>query len=110
MIELTRTNSAERCRAISEGRPSDGNRLFDLLVAIHRELRVRGIEAQRQLLVLLDDPDLGTRCWAATAVMEFAPTEGEWVLVDLARNAGGVVGFSAEWTLKEWKAGTLKPL
>lgn len=97
-------------RAIEAGKPKDGNCMFDLLVAIHRELRARGVEAQRQLLVLLDDPHLGTRCWAATAVMEFAPKEGERVLTDLARSAGGLVGFSAEWTLEEWKAGTLKPL
>jgi hypothetical protein len=60
--------------------------------------------------VLLDDPDLGTRCWTATAVMEFAPREGERVLTDLARNAGGLVGFSAEWALEDWKAGALKSL
>lgn len=110
LVEKTRTLSAERMRAIYAGKPKDGNRMFDLLVAIHRELRARGMEAQRQLLVLLDDPDLGTRCWAATAVMEFAPEEGERVLADLAKNAGGLVGFSAEWALEEWKAGTLKPI
>jgi hypothetical protein len=110
LVEKTRTLSAERMRAIYAGKPKDGNRMFDLLVAIHRELRARGLEAQRQLLVLLDDPDLATRCWAATAVMEFAPEEGERVLADLAKSAGGLVGFSAEWALKEWKAGTLKPI
>jgi uncharacterized protein DUF2019 len=110
LIEKTRTLSAERMRAIYAGKPKDGNRMFELLVAIHRELRARGIEAQRQLLSLLDDPDLGTRCWAATAVMEFAPEEGERVLADLAKSAGGLVGFSAEWALEEWKSGTLKPL
>jgi hypothetical protein len=110
LVEETRTLSAERMRAIHAGRPKDGNRMFDLLVAIHRELRARGIEAQRQLLMLLDDPDPGTRCWTATAVMEFAPKEGARVLTELAKSAGGLVGFSAEWTLEEWRAGTLKPL
>ncbi|HYO72918.1 MAG TPA: DUF2019 domain-containing protein [Archangium sp.] len=110
LVEITRTASAERIRAIYASKPDDGNSKFDLLVAIHRELRARGIEAQRKLLVLLDDPDPGTRCWTATAVMEFAPREGERVLAELARNAGGLVGFSAEWALEEWKAGTLKPL
>ena len=110
LIEKTRTLSAERMRAIYAGKPKDGNRMFDLLVAIHRELRARGIDAQRQLLVLLDDPDPGTRCWAAIAVMEFAPVEGARVLAELARTAGGLVGFSAEWALEEWKAGTLKPV
>lgn len=110
LIEKTRTLSAERWRAIYAGKPKDGNRMFDLLVAIRRELRKRGMEAQRQLLALIDDPDPGTRCWAAISVLEFAPDEAERVLTELARSAGGLVGFSAEWTLEEWKAGTLKPL
>lgn len=84
--------------------------MFDFLVAINRELRARGMEAQRHLLVLLDDPDLGTRCWAAKAVLEFAPREGERVLADLAKHADGLIGFSAEWALEQWNAGALKPL
>ena len=110
LIEKTRTLSAERWRAIYAGKPKDGNRMFDLLVAIHRELRARGLEAQHQLLRLLDDSVPGTRCWAATSVLEFAPVDGERVLADLAKNAEGLVGFSAEWALEKWKAGTLKPL
>ncbi len=110
LIEKTRTLSAERWRAIYAGKPKEGNRMFDLLVAIHRELRARGMDAQRQLLGLLDDPDQGTRCWAATSVLEFEPGEGERVLTELAKHAEGLVGFSAEWTLEKWKAGTLKPL
>lgn len=110
LVEKTRSLSAERWRAIYAGKPKDGNRMFDLLVAIRRELRTRGMEAQRQLLSLLDDPNPGTRCWVAASVLEFAPDEGERVLTDLSKNAEGLVGFSAEWTLERWKAGTFKPL
>ncbi|QRN95312.1 DUF2019 domain-containing protein [Archangium violaceum] len=110
LIENTRSLSAERWRAIYAGKPKEGNRMFDLLVAIHRELRARGMDAQRQLLKLLDDPDPGTRCWAAAAVLEFAPDEGERVLIELAKHAEGLVGFSAEWTLEKWREGTFKPL
>ena len=110
LIDKTRTLSAERWRAIYAGKPKEGNRMFDLLVAIHRELRARGMDAQRQLLELLDDPDPGTRCWTAAAVLEFAPDEGERVLTELAKHAEGLVGFSAEWTLEKWREGTFKPL
>ncbi len=110
LIEKTRILSAERWRAIYAGKPKDGNRMFDLLVAIDRELRARGLDAQRQLLRLLDDPDLGTRCWVAASVLEFAPDEGERVLTELAKAPNGLIGFSAEWTLEQWKAGTFKPL
>ncbi|WP_257463328.1 DUF2019 domain-containing protein [Archangium lipolyticum] len=110
LVEKTRALSSERWRAIYAGKPKEGNRMFDLLVAIDRELRARGLEAQRQLLKLLDDPDPGTRCWAAASVLEFAPSEGERVLTELAKPPNGLVGFSAERTLKQWRAGTFKPL
>jgi hypothetical protein len=109
LIEKARAASAERWRAISEGRTREGNRLYDLLVEIRRELRARGEEAQRQLLVLLDDPEPGTRCWAAASVLEFAPAEGERVLAELAKIPKSLVGFSAELTLEQWKAGTFNP-
>jgi hypothetical protein len=110
LIEATRSNSSERWRAISEGRPKDGNRMFDLLVAMRRELRTRGLEAQRQLLALLNDPDPGTRCWVAASVLEFAPGEGERVLTELAKLPDSLVGFSAEMILEQWRSGTFKPL
>ena len=83
--------------------------MYDLLVAIERELKARGIEAQRQMLKLLDDPDPGTRCWVAGSVLKFAPAEGERVLTDIAAHVDGLVGFSAERTLEQWKAGTFNP-
>ncbi|MFY0525192.1 DUF2019 domain-containing protein [Archangium gephyra] len=109
LIERIRTLSAERWPAIYAGKPREANRMYDLLVAIEKELKARGIEAQRQLLKLLDDPDPGTRCWAAVSVLEFAPGEGERVLTDIAAHVDGLVGFSAERSLEQWKAGTFNP-
>lgn len=110
LVEHVRTLSAERLRAIQAGKPKDGNRMFDLLVAIERELRVRGIEAQRELLRLLDEPDLGTRSWVAASVLEFAPDEGVRVLTELIQKPNGLAGISAEMTLDRWKSGTWEPL
>jgi hypothetical protein len=109
LIEKARALSAERWPAIHAGKPKEANRMYDLLVAIRRELRARGIDAQRQLLKLLEDPDPGTRCWAAGSVLEFAPGEGERVLTEIARHVDGLVGFSAERTLEQWRAGTFNP-
>ncbi|MFL5358513.1 DUF2019 domain-containing protein [Archangium sp.] len=110
LVEKTRSLSAERARAIKDCRPRDGNRMFDILVAIERELRARGVEAQRQLLKLLDDPNPATRCWVAASVLEFAPAEGERVLTELASVPSGFVSWSAGMALEQWKAGTYKPL
>ncbi|WP_075335916.1 DUF2019 domain-containing protein [Archangium gephyra] len=109
LVEKIRTLSAERWPAIYAGKPREANRMYDLLVAIERELKARGIEAQRQMLKLLDDPDPGTRCWVAGSVLQFAPAEGERVLTDIAAHVDGLVGFSAERTLEQWKAGTFNP-
>ncbi|MFE8595937.1 DUF2019 domain-containing protein [Archangium violaceum] len=109
LVEKIRILSAERWPAIHAGKPREANRMYDLLVAIEKELKARGIEAQRQMLKLLDDPDPGTRCWAAGSVLEFAPADGERVLTDIAEHVDGLVGFSAERTLEQWKAGTFNP-
>jgi uncharacterized protein DUF2019 len=109
LIEKTRILSAERWPAIHAGKPGEANRMYDLLVAIRQELKSRGIEAERQMLKLLDDPDPGTRCWVAGSVLAFAPAEGERVLTDIAAHVDGLVGFSAERTLEQWKAGTFNP-
>ncbi|AKJ01188.1 Hypothetical protein AA314_02814 [Archangium gephyra] len=42
-------------------------------------------------------------------MLQFAPAEGERVLTDIAAHVDGLVGFSAERTLEQWKAGTFNP-
>lgn len=110
LVEKYRELSARHWRAIEAGQPKAANRDFDVLVAINRELRSRGVEDHRKLLELLNDPDPRTRCWAATDVLEFAPREGEQVLAELAKAQRGLVGFTAERVLKQWKDGTFRPL
>jgi hypothetical protein len=42
-------------------------------------------------------------------VLDFAPNEAEQVLSELARIPKSLVGFTAELTLQQWKAGIFKP-
>lgn len=109
LVEKYRELSARHGRAIEAGNHKAANRDFDVIVAINKELRARGIEAHRELLTLLNDPEPGTRCWAATDVLEFAPREGEQVLAELAKVPRSLVGLTAEMTLRQWKAGEYKP-
>ncbi|WP_075005837.1 DUF2019 domain-containing protein [Stigmatella aurantiaca] len=109
LVEKYRELSARHGRAIEAGNHKAANRDFDVIVAVNKELRARGIEAHRELLTLLNDPEPGTRCWAATDVLEFAPREGEQVLAELAKVPGSLVGLTAEMTLRQWKAGEYKP-
>ena len=109
LVEKYRELSARHGRAIEAGNHKAANRDFDVIVAINKELRSRGIEAHRELLTLLNDPEPGTRCWAATDVLEFAPREGEQVLAELAKVPRSLVGLTADMTLRQWKAGEYKP-
>ena len=110
LVEKTKVFSSGRWRAIYAGKPREGNRMYDLLVTIRSELGSRGPEACNQLLKLLEDPDQGTRCWVAASVLDFAPEAAERVLMEIAATPdNGLVGFSAERTLEQWKAGTFHP-
>jgi len=94
-------------RATEEGNPRKANEQHDILAAAYRELRKRGLAAQRKLLPLLVHADVGVRIWAAAHALEFSPRDGEPVLVAIAR-LSGPIGFSAEMTLKEWRKGRLE--
>jgi len=83
------------------------NKAADEIATIHRELRERGSAALARLLPLLKDDDSSVRTWAAAHALTFAPTEAATVLKDLA-TAPGLIGISAEMTLREWRAGRLR--
>ena len=80
------------------------NNEADLIAAAYRELRRRGSESA--LLVLLESKDDGVTAWAGAHALEFAPEQGEPVLAKLAESPG-LLGFGAQITLREWRAGRL---
>lgn len=100
--------SSAHGKATESGNHKVANKNYDVIAAVYGELRQRGLEERKRLLVLLDHKDPGVRCWAASHTLEFAPEESEAVLKALARIQGSLVGFSAEVTLDEWRNGNLK--
>jgi hypothetical protein len=110
LVEEFRRLSAEHGHALEAGNPRVANRRFDTLMAIRHELRSRGLEAQRQLLKLLADPEPSTRSWTARSVLEFSPSDAEQVLEELVRTQTGILRFTARLTLEKWREGTFKPL
>jgi uncharacterized protein DUF2019 len=109
LVEELRRLSAEHGHALEAAKPRMANRKSDTLVAIIKELRSRGPEAQHQLLKLLADPEPSTRYWTAAAVLDFAPSEAEQVLEELSRTQRNLTGFKADWTLEQWRGGTFNP-
>ena len=106
LVELYADAALRHGKARFGSDPSAGNADADRIAAIYRALRLRG--AEFALLPLLEDPDDGVRGWAAAHALEFAPADGEPVLERLADSPeAGLVGFSAEVTLREWHEGRL---
>lgn len=106
LIEEYRAAAALHGAATESGDYRVANRNHDLVAEIYSELRVRGADAQRQLLILLDDVDPHVRGWAAAHALDFAPDRGERVLRRLVAEQG-VAGLNAEMTLEEWSKGSL---
>jgi hypothetical protein len=94
-------------RATEQGDYVKGNAAHEVISSVYRELRRRGPDAQRALLDLLGDPEVGVRCWAASHALEFSPADGERVLSELAGVPKSLVSFSAKMTLKQWRDGKL---
>ncbi len=57
---------------------------------------------------LMDHPDPGVALWAATFALRYFPGRAERVMRRLSEDPSLSIGFSAEVTLKEWKAGRLE--
>jgi hypothetical protein len=107
LSELFVASSNARKLASKQLDPELGNEHFDMMANIYRELKSRGIDAQRSLLPLLDHGDPDVRCNAAALALEFAPSLAEPVLQSL-RELHGFVGYDAGSILREWKAGRLQ--
>jgi hypothetical protein len=92
-------------QALAAGNPRSANRSHDKLASAYRELRNRA--AASQLLPLLRSEDENVRVCVAAHALEFAPEQGEPVLVRFMAHPG-LLRTRAEYTLKAWREGTLK--
>jgi hypothetical protein len=81
------------------------NRAADRIAGAYRELRSRA--AAPHLLPLLKSENEYVRTCVAAHALEFAPEQGEPVLLWLAARPGPH-RTAAKYALKEWRAGTLK--
>ncbi len=108
LVDRYATSADAHARATDAGDSSAANDAFEAISTIYRELRRRGISAQRALLPLLHDPRPGVRGWAGAHALEFAPDDGERTLTVLSETSSSLVGFSAKITFQEWRAGKLR--
>jgi hypothetical protein len=81
------------------------NRAHDRIASAYRELRSRA--AASHLLPLLRSENENVRSFVAAHALEFAPEQGEPVLMGFASRPGRL-RTPAEYALKAWREGTLK--
>ena len=84
LLDLYEEAARTHGRATEAGDSPSANSAAGTVSAVYMELRRRGIEAQRKMLVLLENSDSAVRLWAASHALEFAPDEGEPILLYLA--------------------------
>jgi hypothetical protein len=108
LISSYRDAAREHGSATAAGEYRTANRRHDEIVAIYHELVRRGSEGRTALLSLLEHDDLSVRVWAAVHSLQFAPAEAEAVLEAIAQSPPGLVRLAAEYSLEEWRKGTLK--
>lgn len=101
----TYAEAAEKADDISDRRSQ--NAAARCILAIRKELQSRGIQSERALLPLLDHPHAGVRLWAARGVLEFDREPAEATLTAIAESDKTLRGFTAQITLREWRAGRL---
>lgn len=90
-------------------RPRRANRLHDEVVKLCRGVYQSEGQLRDLLLPLLSDADHRVRGVAAWMLLWEEPKAAAAVLEENAR-IPGFEGFTAEMTLKEWRAGRLRPL
>lgn len=107
LLRLYERATAAHGTATEKGDYRTANREDETIAAVFRELRGRGIEAQKALLGFLDHGDPYVRVLTAAYALEFAPEQGEPVLTEISRSRG-IPALNAEMTLQEWRKGNLK--
>jgi hypothetical protein len=100
--------AAAHGRATEAGDAKSANEAYEAVAGLYGELRRRGQAAQRALLPLLTNADLGVRAWVGAHALEFAATEAEPVLTAMSEIPKSLVSFSAKMTLREWREGKLR--
>jgi hypothetical protein len=89
-----------------EGSATITNRAYDRIVKAFSILLGYGKAGRQAILSLCDHENRSVRSWAAAHSLKYDAKKAEATLKELSEGPG-LLAFSAEMTLKEWKKGTL---
>jgi len=96
--------SIERWKYLNDGDSKNGNKCYDELLAIARELRIEN--KLQDLDILLDDENDGVKFEAGTKLLTINSKKAEKTLEKLTEKKG-TLPFTVKMTLKTWRAGNL---
>jgi hypothetical protein len=109
LVELFAAKAVERERFMKAHDPRKANARFDQMVKIYDVLKNRGLDAQRQLLPLLQHKDHHVRYSAAARVLEFNADQAIPILEELSLTGAPLLRFEAKVTLEQWRKGKFRP-
>lgn len=99
LLQMLEARAKTRGQELEEGSPGRANAQFDIMVKLSCELLRRGHSARQKILSLLNNSDPYVDV-----------SKGEAVLEEIARNYTKGLGFSAQFTLEQWRKGELRTL
>lgn len=109
LVERFRQHALGQELALWDSNTAKYNRLFDQMQAIESELRNRGLESRKALLVLLDDPNPWVRYKAAHECLAIAHERAMLVICAIAASHLMPVAGYAGMTLERLQSGEFKP-
>jgi len=109
LAERFRALALEKSEALLESNIRAANRIFDKMHAIDQELRVRGIDARKVLIPLLDDPDMRVQYEAALKSLAVAPQRALATIQAIAKRHLMPVSGEAGMALQALEDGIFKP-
>jgi HEAT repeat protein len=107
LIQTFARSAAERGLALRAANPDRANARYKTMTELYHELCSRGMEAQRELLSLLESQDGYVRLSAATYALEFDAPAAVPVLQKIDEEERNLLGFTAGMVLKQWREGKL---
>jgi len=110
LVQRFRQHALDQESTLWDSNTAKYNRLFDRMQAIEDELRSRGPEARKALLVLLDDPNPWVRYKAAHECLAIARERAMVVLRAIAASHLMPVAGHAGMTLENLESGQFKPI
>jgi len=109
LVARFRDTALEENEALLDSDIVTVNRLVEERMAIDAELRVRGTEARKALLILLDDDDWRVRFEAARMCLAVAPERALTVIKEVKASEYMPVAAEASATLRNLADGIFKP-